>query len=111
MITDYYSLFLSLTLNSSLDQTPSSRYTLFFLVVLISLIGAAATPCNSFPKIFGGNGDTYLWHIDAYHDYLAMAGDTWAKTLAALSSTSRIPYIALASISTGGKYYWAKALS
>jgi hypothetical protein len=33
------------------------------------------TACNSFPKIFGGsNGNTQLYQIDVYNDYLAMAG-------------------------------------
>jgi hypothetical protein len=78
----------------------------------MSLIGAVqSTPtCNSFPKIFGGNsGQTYLYQIDAFNDYLALAGDTYDTSLTGISS--RIPYLALASISGGGKYYWAKALS
>jgi hypothetical protein len=78
----------------------------------MSLIGAVqSTPtCNSFPKIFGGiSSGTYLYHIDAFNDYLALAGDTYDNSLTGISS--RIPYLALASISGGGKYYWAKALS
>jgi hypothetical protein len=78
------------------------------------LIGAVhSTPtCNSFPKIFGGNtGDINLNHIDAFNDYLALAGDTFDNDLTGITTTLNIPYLALASISGGGKYYWAKALS
>jgi hypothetical protein len=42
---------------------------------------------------------------------LALAGDTYDNSLTAIITTSRIPYLALASISAGSKYYWAKALS
>ena len=78
----------------------------------MSFIGPvqSSTPCNSFPKIFGGgSGDTYLRHIDVFNDYLALAGYTDDYTLTGIFST--IPYLALTSISTAGKYYWAKALS
>jgi hypothetical protein len=85
------------------------------MLLLISLISTVkSTPtCNSFPKIFGGSSHhTYLRHIDAFNDYLALAGDTWDNSLTGISITSSyIPYLALASISGGGKYYWAKALS
>jgi hypothetical protein len=84
------------------------------MLVSISLIGAVrSTPtCNSFPKIFGGSsGHTYLVHIDAFNDYLALAGDTFDSSLIRIITSSRIPFLALASISGGGKYYWAKALS
>ena len=54
-------------------------------------------PCNSFPKIFGGNaGHTYLRQIDVYGDYMAMGGDTNDNTLTGF--TSAIPYIAMMSI-------------
>ena len=79
----------------------------------MSLIGPvkSTTPCNSFPKIFGGNSaSTYLYHIDVFNDYLALAGDTWDNSLTGITGFY-IPYLALTSISTGGKYYWAKALS
>jgi hypothetical protein len=82
------------------------------MVLLISSIGAVQTTptCNSFPKIFGGSSDhTYLNHIDVFNDYFAIAGDTYDNSLTGIPS--RIPYLALASISGGGKYYWAKALS
>jgi hypothetical protein len=78
----------------------------------MSLIGPvqSTTPCNSFPKIFGGgSGFTELYHIDVFNDYLALAGHTWDNLLTGKSSA--IPYLALTSVSTGGKYYWAKALS
>jgi hypothetical protein len=99
-------------LNSRVDLT--SRHCFLWILLLISLIGAVQSShtCNSFPKIFGGSsGDTYLYHIDAFNDYLELAGDTWENSLTGISITSRIPYLALASISGGGKYYWAKALS
>ena len=44
-----------------------------------------------------------------HNDYLAIAGDTWDSAL--LGITGGFPFIALASVSIGGKYYWAKALS
>jgi hypothetical protein len=78
----------------------------------MSLIGAGQTTptCNSFPKIFGGSlADTYLIQIDAFNDYLALSGFTYDNSLTGI--TSFIPYLALASVSGGGKYYWAKALS
>jgi hypothetical protein len=84
------------------------------MLLLISLISTVkSTPtCNSFPKIFGGSSShTFLFHIDAFNDYLALAGETYDNSLTAIITTSYIPYLALASISGGGKYYWAKALS
>jgi hypothetical protein len=70
----------------------------------------STTTCNSFPKIFGGSsGHSQLYHIDVFNDYLALAGQTSDNSLT--GTTSWIPYLALASISTGGKYYWAKGLS
>jgi hypothetical protein len=84
------------------------------MLVSISLVGAVrSTPtCNSFPKIFGGSsGHTYLIQIDAFNDFLALAGHTYENTLTGITTSSYIPYLALASISGGGKYYWAKALS
>ena len=82
------------------------------LLLLVSLIGPtqSITPCNSFPKIFGGlSGGTTVSQIDVYNDYLALAGNTNDNTLSGISSD--IPYLALKSISTAGKYLWAKALS
>jgi len=83
------------------------------LLLAISFIGVVqSTTCNSFPKIFGGSSShTYLNHIDVYNDYLALAGHTFDNYLTGITTTSYIPYLALTSISTGGKYYWAKALS
>jgi hypothetical protein len=98
-------------LNSRVDLT--SRHCFLWILLLMSLIGAVQStlPCNSFPKIFGGSlADTYLYHIDAFNDYLALAGDTWENSLTGISIGSTMPYLALASISGGGKYYWAKAL-
>jgi hypothetical protein len=82
------------------------------LLLLMSFVDPvqSTTPCNSFPKIFGGGSDdTALYHIDVFNDYLALVGHTWDNTLT--GTTSKLPYLALTSISTGGKYYWAKALS
>ena len=56
-------------------------------------------------------GETYLVHIDVYNDYLALAGNTFDNSIAGITTSLRIPYLALTSISTGGKYYWAKVLS
>ena len=54
----------------------------------------ATTPCNSFPKIFGGSsGNSVLYQIDVFNDYLAMAGGTNDNSLTGTSSS--IPYIAL----------------
>jgi hypothetical protein len=80
----------------------------------MSFIGSvqSTTSCNSFPKIFGGSsGDTNLYHIDAYNDYLAFAGYTFDSSLTGITTGSYRPHLALASISTACKYYWAKALS
>ena len=65
---------------------------------------------NSFPKVFGGDsGDSYLYHIDVYNDYLAMVGGTCDNSLTGISSC--VPYIVLQSVGTAGKIYWAKANS
>ena len=64
--------------------------------------------------MFGGSyGNTVLNHIDAYNDYLALAGRTYDSKLAGITLTSSIcvPYIALSSIATSGKYYWAKVFT
>jgi hypothetical protein len=75
---------------------------------LIHSVESAA--CNNFPKIFGGSlGNTLLYHFDVFNDYLALAGRTEDSSLTGLSSY--IPYLALTSISTGGKYYWAKSFT
>jgi hypothetical protein len=42
---------------------------------------------------------------------LAIAGSTYEKTLTGIITDLTIPYLALTSISGGGKYYWAKVLS
>ena len=92
--------------------TPFWRYFPLGLLLLLSFIAPvqSITPCNSFPKIFGGSsGDTSLVQIDVYNDYLALAGRTSDNYLTGISSL--IPFVALTSISTGGKYYWAKVLS
>jgi hypothetical protein len=84
-----------------------------FLLLIASLPSIkATTTCNSFPKIFGGSsGHSYLLQIDVYNDYLAMGGHTFDNTITGITTLSWIPYVALQSISVGGKFYWAKALS
>jgi hypothetical protein len=84
-----------------------------FLLLIASLPSIkATTTCNSFPKIFGGSsGHSYLYQIDVYNDYLAMGGETSDNSITGMTTASYIPYVALQSISTGGKFYWAKALS
>lgn len=71
------------------------------MLTTLSIECVQSLVCNSFPKIFGnGVSIAYLNQIDIFNDYLALAGNT-----------SGIPYLALASINTGGKYYWAITLS
>jgi hypothetical protein len=84
-----------------------------FLLLIVSLPSIkATTTCNSFPKIFGGSSDnSYLLQIDVYNDYLAMGGHTFDNSITGITNSTNIPYVALQSISTGGKFYWAKALS
>ena len=80
----------------------------------MSFIGPAqsTTTCNSFPKIFGGSSaNTNVFHIDAYNDYLALAGATYDNSLTGITTASHMPHLALTSISTGCKYYWVKGLS
>ena len=84
------------------------------LLLLITMIGTVqSTTCNSFPKIFGGSlGDTWVNNIDVFDDYLAIAGGTSDSSLTeGIFSSIGIPYLALTSVSTGGKYYWVKALT
>jgi hypothetical protein len=83
------------------------------LVSILMISAVQSTPtCNSFPRIYGGSkANTSLTHIDAFNDYLALAGATFDNSLTGIITPFKIPYLALASISGGGKYYWAKALS
>jgi hypothetical protein len=71
---------------------------------------SAPATCNSFPKIFGGAGNTYLLHIDVFSDYLALVGYTEDTSLTGLTSGSR-PFIAVTSVAIPDYYYWAKVLS
>jgi hypothetical protein len=84
-----------------------------FLLLIASLPSIkATTTCNSFPKIFGGRSHhSYLYQIDVYNNYLAMGGITYDNSITGVTTTNYIPYVALQSISVGGKFYWAKALS
>jgi hypothetical protein len=63
--------------------------------------------------MFGGSyGNTYLNQIDAFNDYLALAGRTFDSKLAGITLNFLcVPFIALSSIATSGKYYWAKAFT
>jgi hypothetical protein len=47
--------------------------------------------------------------LDIYNDYLAFGSKVCDVSLTGISAC--IPYIAVSSLSTGGKYYWAKALT
>lgn len=47
-------------------------FMLSMMIVIILPITLSLTACNSFPKIFGGNnGDSYLYQMDVFNDYLA----------------------------------------
>jgi hypothetical protein len=62
--------------------------------------------------MFGGSqGYTHVYQIDVFDDYLAMAGDTLDNSLLGLNTQYPMPYVALHSISTAAKIYWAKAFS
>jgi hypothetical protein len=92
----------------------AQRYSFLAFLLFLSLITAvqSSPSCNSFPKIFGGNLSlTNLRHIDAFNDYLAIAGETSDYSLIRITLTNAFPYLALTSISGGGKYYWAKAFT
>jgi hypothetical protein len=66
--------------------------------------------CNNFPKVIGSStGDTYLYQIDAYGDYLALGGEVMDSSLTGTSSS--LPYAAVTSIANSGQIYWAKALT
>jgi hypothetical protein len=46
------------------------------------------TPCNSFPKIFGGSSaNTILFQIDVYNDYLALAGATYDNSITGITTS------------------------
>ena len=49
--------------------------------------------------------------IDVFDDYLAMTGDTWDNSLTGITISTHLAYVAVESISAGGKIYWAKAFS
>jgi hypothetical protein len=79
-----------------------------FFLLIASSPSIKADTCNSFPKIFGGSsGNSYLYQIDVFKDYLAMGGLTWDNQLKGLLNGGS--YVALHSISVTGKIYWAKA--
>jgi hypothetical protein len=52
-----------------------------------------------------------LLQIDVYNDYLAMGGYTYDSSITGIRTLNNFPYIALQSISAGGKSYWEKAFS
>ena len=67
--------------------------------------------CNNFPKIFGGSlAFTFLYQIDVFNDYLALAGGTGDSSLVT-GISPYTPYLALSSVSTDNKYYWAKVFN
>ena len=59
--------------------------------------------------IGSSTGDTYLYQIDAYGDYLAYGGKVIDSSLTGTSSS--LPYAAVSSIANSGQLYWAKALT
>ncbi len=85
---------------------------MLLLISLISKIHSQSTPCNSFPKIFGGSSSpTNLLQLDVFNDYMAIAGNTVDSSLVGFSITGYVPFLALLSVSKGGFYHWAKALT
>jgi hypothetical protein len=71
-----------------------------------------APTCNSFPKIFGGSGDSSnIYHIDVFADYIAMVGHTWDVSLVTGLTSGVYPFIAVTSVAIPVTYYWAKVLS
>jgi hypothetical protein len=69
----------------------------FPLLIASSPSIKAATTCNSFPKIFGGNsGNTLMYHFDVYNDFLAMGGHTdGGNLLTGIATINYFPYLAL----------------
>jgi hypothetical protein len=101
---------------ASLQYRNLTKIRIFQVIfILISLISITyQTPsCNSFPKIFGGKGgNSVLSVIDAFGDYLAMAGHTEDFSLSGLPNDVRdYPFALLASIAIPDYYYWAKVFS
>jgi hypothetical protein len=100
-INKYGNYFFLFSSKLSLEKIRTLPHSFLCMILLISLISPVqSTPtCNSFPKIYGGSSDnTYLRHIDAFNDYLALAGETYDNSLIGIITSSFIPYIALASI-------------
>jgi hypothetical protein len=57
----------------------------------------------------GSGGLTNVYHFDVRNDYLAMVGDTYDSTITGISGY--VPYVAMHSVSNGGKIYWTKVFS
>jgi hypothetical protein len=96
----------------------STKETAYIVKMLALVIFAiipsldATTSCNSFPKIFGGqNGNTIIYQMDVFNDYLAFGGHSFDDTLTGVISSNSIPYISLTSVSVSTKYYWSKVFS
>ena len=65
-------------------------------LVLICIKPMNTVPCNIFPKVFGGTShDSYLFQIDVYGDYLAIAGDTYDSSLTGYPITTRVPVVGM----------------
>ncbi len=91
----------------SLAYSSLSLIGIFCVVILSSVVDLI--PCNSFPKILGGNsGDSIVHQIDVFEDYIAYAGGTNDATLANI--VTNVPYIILSSISMN-YYYWTKVFA
>ena len=86
---------------------------MFLLLIASSPSIRATTPCNSFPKIFGGSsGNSLVYHFDVYNDYLAMGGHIdGGDSLTGITTINYFPYVALQSIAVGEMIYWAKVFS
>ena len=67
------------------------------------MIDPVKSACNKFPQILGSSDSTTsLLQIDAFGDYLALAGYTYDNLLkGGTTGYGSFPYLALTSISTG----------
>ena len=72
---------------------------LYFVILFPEIYYTAE--CNSFPKIFGSSSGyaTYLFQIDAFNDYLVLAGSSSdSAALTGININTYAPYIAVSSI-------------
>jgi hypothetical protein len=90
--------------------------TIMVAETLISSPGNALSCSTNFPKILGGDpstnsntGDTYLYQIDIFQDYLALGGKLSSYSLTGTSSN--VPYMAVLSVANCALLNWAKAFT